>query len=149
MSLSVSIRGGQFKVLETVDTPLQILDVSTDGKYALAQNECHAWDDRHDVEFSVFELETKKVIFKRKFLHDSSTSTWYVSPVGQFMPQHTDQVLLAHQESKFVDNCYDCLDLHFQLSSNRRLSNLRREKRRGIARFYRRQVRWRRRSCKN
>jgi WD40 repeat protein len=130
----VSIRGGQFKVLETVDTPLQILDVSTDGKYALAQNECHAWDDRHDVEFSVFELETKKVIFKRKFLHESSTSTWYVSPVGQFMPQHTDQVLLAHQENgfqifdvksgevlrDFTDAKYGGVEDHVKISSDER-----------------------------
>lgn len=99
----VSIRDGKFEVVETVETPLQILDVSSNGKYALAQNECRSWNDRHDVEFVVFELATKNVVFKRKFLSDSSdgTATWYVSPVGKFMPQNPGQVLLAHPTREY------------------------------------------------
>lgn len=81
-----------------------MLDVSSDGKYALAQHECHAWKDRHEVVFKVFEVDTKKVVFEKKFLQGVPEATWYISPVGQFMPKHPDQVLLAHPQGKQLLN---------------------------------------------
>lgn len=80
-----------------------MLDVSSDGKYALAQNECYSWKERHDVIFRVFEVETKTVVFEKKFLGDLSQSvTWYVSAIGRFMPKHPNQVLLAHPQGKKI-----------------------------------------------
>jgi WD40 repeat protein len=96
----VSIRGGKFELLETVEAPWNIFDVSSDGKYVLAQCDNHG-----DIEYIVFELETKQVIFKRKFVGEGESALWMVRPVGQFMPQHPDQVLLAHPTNGF--NVFD------------------------------------------
>jgi hypothetical protein len=106
----VSIRGGKFEVLETVEAPWNIFDVSSDGKYALAQSDNHG-----DIEYIVFELETKKVIFKRKFVAEGESALWMVRPVGQFMPQHPDQVLLAHPTSKYMTAKLAIFILHVNL----------------------------------
>jgi len=97
--------GNEVKVLETVETPLQVIHVSSDGKYALAQNRNHGWTDRHEAIFNVFEVQSKKVIFEKKFLGDYPEALWYISPVGQFMPRHPEQVLLAHPQGTFNDRC--------------------------------------------